>query len=69
MASAVFASTPAFDGDREAQRRAQDAANNALLLQRMQGIADRHVPAAFRDSFLNRNATNRELFALARRLG
>jgi hypothetical protein len=27
------------------------------------------VPAAFRDSFLNRNATNRELFALARRLG
>ena len=41
VASAVFASTPAFDGDREAQRRAQDAANNALLLQRMQGIADR----------------------------
>jgi XTP/dITP diphosphohydrolase len=41
VASAVFASTPAFDGDREAQRRTQDAANNALLLQRMQGIADR----------------------------
>ncbi len=35
----------------------------------VQDIADRHVPAAFRDSFLNRNATNRELFALARRLG
>ena len=29
----------------------------------VQDIADRHVPAAFRDSFLNRNATNRELFA------
>lgn len=41
VASAVFASTPSFDGDREAQRRTQDAANNALLLQRMQGIADR----------------------------
>jgi XTP/dITP diphosphohydrolase len=41
VASAVFASTPAFDGDRETQRQAQDAANNALLLQRMQGIADR----------------------------
>ena len=41
VASAVFASTPAFDGDRETQRRAQDAANNALLQQRMQGIADR----------------------------
>jgi XTP/dITP diphosphohydrolase len=28
-------------GDREALRRAQDAANNALLLQRLQGSADR----------------------------
>jgi XTP/dITP diphosphohydrolase len=39
--SAVFAPLPAGDGDREAQRRAQDAANNTLLLARMQGIAQR----------------------------
>jgi XTP/dITP diphosphohydrolase len=37
--SAVFASLPARAGDRELQRREQDAANNALLLARMQGIA------------------------------
>jgi XTP/dITP diphosphohydrolase len=30
-------------GGREAQRLAQDAANNALLLQRMQGVADRRA--------------------------
>ena len=29
--------------DREARRRAQDAANNALLLQRLQGIEQRHA--------------------------
>jgi XTP/dITP diphosphohydrolase len=39
--SAVYAPTPAVEGDREAQRRAQDAANNALLLQRMAGQVDR----------------------------
>jgi XTP/dITP diphosphohydrolase len=39
--SAVFASLPPAAGDREAQRRAQDAANNDLLLQRMQGQAAR----------------------------
>jgi XTP/dITP diphosphohydrolase len=39
--SAVFAPTPAAGGDREADRRAQDAANNALLLQRLRGHADR----------------------------
>lgn len=39
--SAVYAPAPAVDGDREARRRAQDAANNALLLQRLQGAADR----------------------------
>lgn len=39
--SAVFASAPVAMGEREAQRRAQDAANNTLLLQRMQGQADR----------------------------
>jgi len=41
VASAVYAPTPAAAGDREARRRAQDGANNALLLQRMRGIADR----------------------------
>jgi XTP/dITP diphosphohydrolase len=39
--SAVFAPLPPLEGDRETQRRTQDAANNALLLQRMQGQADR----------------------------
>jgi XTP/dITP diphosphohydrolase len=40
--SAVYAPAPAsLPHDREARRRAQDAANNALLLQRMHGIADR----------------------------
>jgi XTP/dITP diphosphohydrolase len=42
--SAVFAPLPtAALGDREARRRAQDAANNALLLQRLQGVADRRA--------------------------
>lgn len=40
--SAVFAPfTPAPGMDREAQRRAQDAANNTLLLQRLDGVAGR----------------------------
>lgn len=39
--SAVYAPQPPIDGDREALRRAQDAANNTLLLARMQGVADR----------------------------
>ncbi len=39
--SAVYAPQPVVDGDRETQRRAQDAANNALLLTRVQGSADR----------------------------
>ncbi|HET9978673.1 MAG TPA: non-canonical purine NTP pyrophosphatase [Burkholderiaceae bacterium] len=39
--SAVYGPAPSFDGDREARRRAQDAANNALLLQRMAGQVDR----------------------------
>jgi XTP/dITP diphosphohydrolase len=41
VASAVFAPLAAAHGDREAQRRAQDSANNTLLLQRMQGHGDR----------------------------
>jgi XTP/dITP diphosphohydrolase len=39
--SAVFAPLPSQHRDREAQRRAQDAANNALLQDRMRGVADR----------------------------
>jgi XTP/dITP diphosphohydrolase len=39
--SAVYAPQPPGDGDREALRRAQDAANSALLLHRMQGQTDR----------------------------
>jgi XTP/dITP diphosphohydrolase len=35
VASAVYAPCPRADGEREAQRRAQDTANNALLLDRM----------------------------------
>jgi hypothetical protein len=34
----------------------------------VQDTAERHVPREFRDSFLHRNAANRELFELARRL-
>jgi XTP/dITP diphosphohydrolase len=39
--SAVFSPMPVASGDREAQRRAQDAANNALLLDRMRNARDR----------------------------
>ncbi|MDH4060211.1 MAG: non-canonical purine NTP pyrophosphatase [Aquincola sp.] len=39
--SAVYAPAPPAAADREAQRRVQDAANNALLLQRVQGRPDR----------------------------
>ncbi len=41
--SAHFAGVVAADGDREARRRAQDAANNALLLQRLAGQGDRRA--------------------------
>ena len=42
VASAVFAPLPAvLAGDREQTRAAQDAANNALLLQRLAGVTDR----------------------------
>lgn len=39
--SAVYAPAPAVPGDRETRRRAQDAANNTLLLERLRGAADR----------------------------
>ncbi|MDP1691381.1 MAG: RdgB/HAM1 family non-canonical purine NTP pyrophosphatase [Burkholderiaceae bacterium] len=41
--SAGYAGLVAAPGGREAQRRAQDAANNALLLESMRGIADRRA--------------------------
>ena len=41
--SAVYAGEWPAQADREAQRRAQDAANNALLLERMAGIVDRRA--------------------------
>jgi XTP/dITP diphosphohydrolase len=41
VASAIYAPAAALPGEREAQRRAQDAANNRLLLQRMHGVAER----------------------------
>ena len=43
--SAHYADAVAGNADREARRRAQDAANNALLLERMHGVAER--PARF----------------------
>ncbi len=43
VASAHFASITLPAGDREAQRRVQDEANNALLLQRLHGQADRRA--------------------------
>ena len=39
--SAVFATVPVLQGDREAQRRAQDAANNTLLLDSLRQATDR----------------------------
>ena len=41
--SAVYAGALTLVGDREAQRRVQDAANNTLLLERMHGITDRRA--------------------------
>jgi XTP/dITP diphosphohydrolase len=41
--SAHFATVDLPDAEREAQRRIQDAANNALLLQRLAGIAARRA--------------------------
>jgi XTP/dITP diphosphohydrolase len=41
--SAHYAPTPQVAGDREALRRAQDAANNRLLLDRLEGVADRRA--------------------------
>lgn len=41
--SAHFARIELPAGDREVQRRAQDAANNALLLQRLEGVVDRRA--------------------------
>ena len=38
VVSAHYASVELLPGEREAQRRQQDAANNALLLQRLQGV-------------------------------
>ena len=43
VASAVYAPAPKTDGDREAQRRAQDEANNTQLLQRMRDVARRRA--------------------------
>jgi XTP/dITP diphosphohydrolase len=41
--SAHYASAVLAQADREAQRRAQDAANNDLLLQQLQGVTDRRA--------------------------
>lgn len=41
--SAHYADAVAADADREARRRAQDAANNALLLESMRGVAERRA--------------------------
>lgn len=43
VVSAHWAGVVAPQPDREATRRVQDAANNALLLQRLQGVADRRA--------------------------
>lgn len=41
--SAHYANVDVLQGEREAQRRQQDAANNALLLQRLQGASTRRA--------------------------
>ncbi len=43
VASAHYASIAPGAADREAHRRTQDAANNALLLDRLRGVADRRA--------------------------
>lgn len=43
VVSAHWAGLVPAQADREATRRVQDAANNALLLQRLQGVADRRA--------------------------
>lgn len=43
VVSAHYAAVALDPGDREAQRRQQDAANNALLLQRLHGIGARRA--------------------------
>lgn len=43
VVSAHYAAIALPATDREAQRRVQDAANNTLLLQRLQGVADRRA--------------------------
>ncbi len=43
VVSAHYAGEVQADGDREARRRLQDAANNTLLLQRLAGAADRRA--------------------------
>jgi XTP/dITP diphosphohydrolase len=43
VVSAHFAPIELAPGEREAQRRLQDAANNRLLLQRLDGVADRRA--------------------------
>jgi len=39
--SAVYATLPPLQGEREQRRQTQDAANNLLLLERLAGVADR----------------------------
>ena len=41
--SAVYASVPTTPGPREELRRIHDSANNRLLLERLQGVADRRA--------------------------
>jgi XTP/dITP diphosphohydrolase len=43
VASANYAAVETGEPDREARRRIQDAANNARLLQRLQGAGDRRA--------------------------
>ena len=43
VASAHFADLPSGEGDRETRRARQDAANNALLIERLHGVPDRRA--------------------------
>jgi XTP/dITP diphosphohydrolase len=43
VASAHYATLASPEGDREARRRLQDAANNRLLLERLAGVTDRRA--------------------------
>lgn len=67
--SAHYAGELTATGDREARRRAQDAANNALLLRQLQGQSDRRAQFVSTLVALRHAADPQPLVAVGRWLG